>query len=112
VAYIAYCLISAGYAVFVVVAAVASNGYRDRVHRGSWLHVGEGWALVAALLAAVAWARHEIGTSDVDYTSVAPQGALPGPLIGYWMLVPPAIASLIVMAITTIVRSIPRTDKR
>jgi len=106
--YMAYWVVCGAYVIFVLSAVFMSRAYRDRIHRGTWLHVMEGWALVAALWVAGVWAHHIAVTADRDWSAATP---LPSMLrvaaVAYWILAPAALAALAVMVITTIVRVSP-----
>src|SRR5215472_15717010 len=92
--YIAYWILCVGYGAFVLAASVFSPPYRQRVHRGSWLHVAEGWVLVAVLAAACAWASF-IRKED----AAAWSGHPPTPhqvtvaTVAFWVLLPLAFTS-------------------
>jgi hypothetical protein len=108
VVYVVYCVLCAGYGAFVLAASVLAPQYRQRIHRGSWLHVAEGWALVAVLWAACAWARHELIVGDASWSGAAPTPrAVSISSAGFWLLMPPAVTAAFVMAITTVVRAWP-----
>jgi hypothetical protein len=111
VIYIAYCAVCLGYVVFVLAACVTSRPYRQRVHRGTWVHVGEGWALGAALVAGAIWARHLTTVADRDWSAgTPPPSLLHIAAVAYWILLPAALAVLAVMAITTALRLLPASN--
>jgi hypothetical protein len=114
VAYVLYCVVCLGYAVFVLAACLVSRQYRDRVHRGTWLHIAEGWALVAVLWAACAWGGYALRQSEGSWAGLAPLPRSVGvPSIALWVLLPPAVATVVVMAITTVVRAWrPASDRQ
>jgi hypothetical protein len=104
VAYVIYCLACLGYAIFILAASLLSRPYRDRVHRGSWLHVAEGWALVGALWAAYAWGVHALRVGELTRSGLPPLSAsVSFPAGALWFLLPLAVATTFVMAVTTIV---------
>jgi hypothetical protein len=106
--YIAYCVVCAAYAAFALAASLFSAGHRQRIHRGTWLHVAEGWALAAVLWAACAWARHTLRTEDGAWSGVPPLPRTMGvATVALLVLLPPALMAVVVMTITTIVRAWP-----
>jgi hypothetical protein len=107
--YVAYCVACGAYAAFSLAASVLSPGHRQRIHRGSWLHVAEGWALVGVLWAAWAWARHTLMTSEGSWAGLSPTPyAVRISTVALWVLLPAAFTALVVMLITTIVRLWPQ----
>ena len=71
-AYVAEWVVFAMYALYVLAASVLSPPYRARVHRGTWLHVAEGWALVAVVWGACVWARYVVMAGDRDWSGAGP----------------------------------------
>lgn len=113
IAYVAYCVVCIGYGAFVLAASLFVPQYRHRVHRGSWLHVAEGWAVAAVLWAACVWARHEVVRAAASWSGRSPTPTGVGvPSIAFWILAPPALTVSFVMLVTTIVRSIPTAAAR
>jgi len=107
--YVVYWAACAGYGAFVLAASIVAPQYRQRVHRGSWLHVIEGWALVAVLWAACGWARHEVLMDAAAWSGQppTPHGVVVATIV-FWAVLPPALTALFVMTITTIVRAWPQ----
>ncbi|GEM_PF-3253546 len=106
IAYIAYVAACAVYTAFVVTASIVSPAYRERVHRGSWLHIAEGWVLVAALWAGYGWAHHAFAVGDRSWEAASPVPAgLRNASVALWILLPPAILAPIAMAATTLVHA-------
>jgi hypothetical protein len=103
--YIGYCAIAFGYTAFAVGAAASSDSHRARIHRGSVLHLVEGWAFVAVAWAALAWSHYYLVVHT--WPHVAPTPAAPWVLsvaaIGVWVLRPLAILTPILMVVTTLV---------
>lgn len=111
--YIAYWVICVGYGAFVLAASVLTPHYRHRVHRGSWLHIGEGWALVAVLWAACAWASHEVAVASAVRFRLPPvPSGVRTASFAFWILVPPTITLSFVMVVTTIVRALEAPGKK
>lgn len=104
-AYLADWVLFSAYAAYVLAACVLSAPFRARVHRGSWLHVGEGWALVAVVWAACAWARFALTAADRDWTGSAPiPGSVRAAAIVLYTLQPAVFLLPVIMIATTVVR--------
>ena len=97
------------WAAYVLGASVLSPPYRARVHRGSWLHIGEGWVIVALLWAARGWMKYVMAAADHDWS-----GAGPVPQTMQWMAIAlfallPALYLLpLIMAITIVAVTRPQ----
>jgi hypothetical protein len=105
--YIVYWIICLGYGAFVLAASVLTPHYRHRVHRGSWLHIAEGWAVAAVLWAGCAWASHEVTVGSAIRSRLPPiPTGVHNAAFAFWILVPPTITVSFVMAVTTIVRAL------
>ena len=106
--YIAYWILCVGYGAFVLASAVFSPPYRQRVHRGSWLHIAEGWVLVAVLCAACAWASYIRKEGAAAWSGHPPTPReVTEASVAFWVLLPFAFTSAFVMAVTTIIRLSP-----
>jgi len=104
-AYLADWVLFALYTAYVLAACVLSAPYRARVHRGSWLHVVEGWALVGVVWGACAWARFALTAADRDWTGTAPiPGSVRAAAIVLYALQPPVFLLPVIMIATTAVR--------
>ena len=107
--YIAYWILCVGYGAFVLAASVLSPPYRDRIHRGSWLHVAEGWLLVAVFWAACGWANYVRREATAAWSGHPPTPhEATTAVIAFWVLLPLAFTSTFVMAVTTVIRLAPR----
>lgn len=112
IAYVAYWILCGAYTVYVLAACLVSPPFRDRVHRGSWLHVVEAWMLIAALWAGWGWARHILTAADQRWS-----GSPPVPVdvrvaaAALFVLQPVVWLGIVVMAAITIVHAWPRRPK-
>ena len=105
-AYIADWAIFTVYVVYVLGACLVSGPYRARVHRGSWLHVVEGWALVAVGWAAWAWARFALTAGDRDWSGSGPvPGSVRAAAFILYALQPAVLLLPVIMVVTTAVRA-------
>jgi hypothetical protein len=102
--YIVYCVIAVAYTVFAIAASIASGAHRARIHRGTLLHLAEGWAFVAVVWTALAWSHYYLTVHTW------PHAATPGSpwviqlaAVLVWVLRPLAVLAPIVMAVTTLV---------
>ena len=106
VAYVAYWAICAGYAAYEIGACAFSPLHRARVHRGSWLHVGEGWAAVATVWAAWAWARIALAVAEHHWSGVPPVPTeVRVAAVTLYVLHPLAMLSPAIMAAVTVTRA-------
>jgi hypothetical protein len=104
--YIADWAVFAVYAAYVLGACVLSAPFRSRVHRGSWLHVAEGWALVAVIWAAWAWARFALAAGDRDWSGSGPvPRSVQVAAIVLYALQPAVLLLPVIMVVTTAVRA-------
>lgn len=104
--YIADWAVFAVYTAYVLGACVLSGPFRARVHRGSWLHVAEGWALVALIWAAWAWARFALAAGDRDWSGSGPvPRSVQVAAIVLYALQPAVLLLPVIMVVTTAVRA-------
>lgn len=90
------------WAAYVLGASVLSPPYRARVHRGSWLHIGEGWVIVALLWAARGWMKYVMAAADHDWSGAGPvPKAMQWMAIALFALLPALYLLPLIMAITT-----------
>jgi hypothetical protein len=109
VVYVVYWVLCAGYAAFSLAASILAPQHRQRIHRGSWLHVAEGWALVAVLWAAGAWARYVVLASATSWSGAGPTPPrVSVATVAFWVILPAALTALFVMVVTTVVRAWPQ----
>ncbi len=105
-AYVADWLVFAMYAAYVLGASVLSAPYRARVHRGTWLHVAEGWAVVAVVWGACGWAKYVLASGDRDWSGAGPVPHTMRVAAIILFALQPAIYLLpVIMVITTAVRA-------
>jgi hypothetical protein len=105
-AYVAYWAICAVYAAYQIGACAFSAAHRARVHRGSWLHVGEGWALVAVVWAAWLWARIGLSVAEHHWSGVPPMPTeVRIAAVALYLLHPLALLSPAIMAAVTVTRA-------
>jgi hypothetical protein len=110
-AYIAYWVVCGVYALYVVAASLLSPVFRARVHRGTWLHIAEGWVLIGVAWAAWAWARHELIVSDQAWSGAPPlPGALRVAAAALVLLQPIVWLAPVVMGTITLVHLWPRAS--
>jgi hypothetical protein len=108
-AYIAYWVACGAYALYVVAASAISPVFRARVHRGTWLHVAEGWVLIAVAWAAWLWARRELIIADQAWSGSPPLPSTLRVAAAALLLLQPIVwLGPVVMAIITIVHLWPR----
>ena len=102
--YIFYFAVGVAYTVFAVAASIASGAHRARIHRGTLLHLAEGWAFVAVVWTALVWSHHYLTVHTWPHAATPGRPwviQLAGVLV--WVLRPPALLAPIVMAVTTLV---------
>lgn len=105
-AYVADWVVFAMYAAYVLSASVLSAAYRARVHRGTWLHVAEGWAIVAVVWGACGWAKYVLASGDRDWSGAGPVPHTMRVAAIILFALQPAIYLLpVIMVITTAVRA-------
>ena len=104
--YVADWVVFAMYAAYVLSASVLSAAYRARVHRGTWLHVAEGWAIVAVVWGACGWAKYVLASGDRDWSGAGPVPRTMRVATIILFALQPAIYLLpVIMVITTAVRA-------
>jgi hypothetical protein len=104
-AYVADWVVFAVYGLYVLGAAVLSAPYRARIHRGNWLHIAEGWAIVAVVWAACGWAKYVLAAGDRDWSGAGPiPRSIRLTAIILFALQPALYLLPLIMAITTAVR--------
>lgn len=104
--YVADWVVFAMYAAYVLSASVLSAAYRARVHRGTWLHVAEGWAIVAVVWGACGWAKYVLASGDRDWSGAGPVPRTMRVAAIILFALQPAIYLLpVIMVITTAVRA-------
>jgi hypothetical protein len=100
--YVVEWVVFAVWAAYVLGASVLSPPYRARVHRGSWLHIAEGWAIVAILWAGRAWMKYALATGDHDWSGAGPvPQSMRLTAIALFALLPALYLLPVIMAITT-----------
>ncbi len=105
-AYVAEWVVFAMYAAYVLSASVLSPAYRARVHRGTWLHIAEGWAIVAVLWGACGLARYVVTSGDRDWSGAGPiPRSVRVAAIILFALQPAIYVVPLIMVITTAVRA-------
>jgi hypothetical protein len=105
-AYVADWALFAAYAAYVLGACLLSGPFRSRVHRGTWLHVVEGWALVAVIWAAWAWAHFALAAGDRDWSGSGPvPGSVRAAAFILYALQPAVLLLPVIMIVTTAVRA-------
>jgi hypothetical protein len=103
--YIIYYAVCVAYTAFAVSASVASGAHRARIHRGTLLHLAEGWAFVAVVWGALIWSHYYLTVHTWPHVAATPgiPWLLRAAALAVWVLRPPAVLAPIVMAVTTIV---------
>jgi hypothetical protein len=109
-AYIAYGAICLLYTIFAIGASIASVPHRQRIRRGSWAHVAEGWAFVAVVWTALLLAHFYLAAHTWPHIAGTPgnPSLLRLAAIALWVLRPVALLAPIIMVVTTVVHLLPR----